>query len=268
MKPLVKWAGGKTRLLEELTALAPRSCANYYEPMCGGAAFFWSLGLHGAVIADINPHLINMYEQVARNPLTLCDLLARYQWSNSEEFYYNVRDYWNDRLDESPDYERAAMFIYLNKTCYNGLWRVNSNGSFNVPYCRDDDVTIYEAEHILAASKRLQKTVIRCSDYRQSTVDIVPGTLVYFDPPYDKLNAQSFTAYTPDEFDHAKLATWSHLLVQAGGYVMLSNNDTAYVRSLYSNPVWTLHSVNCTRPINSDGARRGKVPELIITGGY
>ncbi len=265
MKPIIKWAGGKTRLLPELVGTLPTdNVTGYYEPMCGGAALFWQIPTTcRREIADANPHLINMYRMVQTYPAALCEYLYRYQQEHNELFYYRIRDYWNDRLDESPSTERAAMFIYLNKACYNGLWRVNKSGSFNVPYCKNDNVPIFDEVAIFAASKQLADVVILHGDYADTTVEVPSGALVYFDPPYDKLKADSFTAYTADEFDHGSLSAYAVELSERGCYVMLSNADTPRVRRLYPN--WNLHEVTCSRPISSDGAKRGKVAELIIT---
>lgn len=271
MKPIIKWAGGKTKLLPELIALMPKSYSTYYEPMCGGAALYWSLpATNSCVLADSNADLINMYQRLVLNPTELCELLQQLQRANEEAFYYHVREKWNTKRDLFQDVERAAIFIYLNKACYNGLWRVNKAGLFNVPYCENDSVTIYDPEHIHAASNHANDTFygIRSGDYFNTTKDVTPRSFIYFDPPYDKVKSDSFTAYTSSSFDHARLAGYASALVKHGCKVMLSHSDTPYIRTLYPAPTWSMYEVQCARSINSDGAKRGKVGELIITGGY
>lgn len=272
LTPVVKWVGGKTKLLPELRARAPKTCRCYYEPFLGGAAMFLDREPARAVIGDMNPHLIETYlalachvEQVIEE---LTSFRTRYE-AGGEEFYYKLREWWNARefADHLP--RRAAAFITLNKTCFNGLWRVNQDGGYNVPAGKYKNPSIFDPDHLRAAGKAFKRAELKVGDYKATTARAGKGDFVYFDPPYDPINKTSnFTSYTKEGFgdvQQEQLAGHALELRRRGVTVMLSNNDTPMIRGLYRG--FVIETVKCARPINSKGDKRGEVDEVIITGG-
>lgn len=268
--PIVKWVGGKTKLLAALTARLPERFERYYEPFAGGAALFFRVAPERAVLADSNTDLIGLYTCVARDVAGVIRRLEHHREAHSEAHYYATRERWNDREQSWSSADRAATFIYLNKTCFNGLWRVNRAGAFNVPIGRYTDPPICVPDALRAAGAALQRATLRCADYRAAVADARRGDFLYFDPPYDPVTqTSSFTSYTADAFgpDHQRgLADTARSLVARGCRVMLSNSDTPFVRSLYKG--FHIDRVKCGRAINSNAARRGDVDEVIITAGY
>ncbi len=268
--PVIKWVGGKTKLLPELTARMPASFERYYEPFAGGAALFFRVAPERAVLADYNSDLIGLYTCLTRDVAGVVRKLEDHRTSHSESHYYATRTRWNDRELSWNTADRAATFIYLNKTCFNGLWRVNRSGAFNVPIGRYADPPICVPEALQAASDVLSRATLRCGDYRMATADARRGDFLYFDPPYDPVTpTASFTSYTTSVFgpdQQRELADTARMLVARGCRVMLSNSDTPFIRSLYKG--FTVDRVKCSRAINSNAAKRGDVDEVIITGGY
>ena len=268
--PVVKWVGGKTKLLPELLARMPKTFGRYYEPFIGGAAMFFKLAPERAVIADVNPDLVSLYQSIARDPNAVIKKLAHHREAHDEAHYYATREKWNQSHMQWSAAERAATFIYLNKTCFNGLWRVNRAGGFNVPIGRYTDPPICVPDLLRAASKVLARAEIRHADYATAIDDAKPGDFLYFDPPYDPINAtSSFTSYTVGDFgtdEQKTLAATAKQLIDRGCKVMLSNNDTPLVRALYKG--LKMDKVKCSRAINSNAAKRGEIDELVITGGY
>jgi DNA adenine methylase len=266
--PVVKWVGGKTRLLPELLARIPEQFGRYYEPFAGGAALFFRLAPRRAVLADSNADLIGLYDALATDVASVIRRLQHHREAHDEHHYYATRERWNDRDASWPAAERAAAFVYLNKTCFNGLWRVNRSGDFNVPIGRYTDPPICVPEALRAASTALARADLRCTDYRSAIADAGKGDFVYFDPPYDPVTStSSFTSYTADAFageDQRALADCARELVARGCRVMLSNSDTPFMRSIYRG--FRIERVKCPRAINSNAARRGDVDELLITG--
>lgn len=268
--PVIKWVGGKTKLLPELIARLPERFGRYYEPFAGGAALFFRTAPDRAVLADSNADLIALYGAIATDVNGVIRRLQHHRTAHDETHYYAMRAKWNENhLAWSPA-ERAAAFIYLNKTCFNGLWRVNRSGGFNVPIGRYSDPPICVPEALRAAQALLARTELRCGDYQQAVVDAKAGDFVYFDPPYDPVTpTANFTAYSAIGFgalDQRKLADTARALVARGAYVMLSNSDTPFIRSIYKG--LKIDRVKCARAINSNAAKRGDVDEVIITGGY
>jgi DNA adenine methylase len=268
--PVVKWVGGKTKLLPELLARIPERFARYHEPFCGGAALFFRIAPERAVIADSNPDLMGLYACLARDVAGVIRRLEHHRAAHCEAHYYATRTRWNDRDHSWSSADRAATFIYLNKTCFNGLWRVNRAGAFNVPIGRYTDPPICVPEALRAAGALLARATLRCTDYATAVADARRGDFVYFDPPYDPVApTANFTSYTTDTFgadDQRALADTARALVARGCQVMLSNSDTPFVRSLYRG--FQIDRVKCGRAINSNGARRGEVDEVIVTAGY
>lgn len=268
--PIVKWVGGKTKLLPDLLARMPEKYGRYYEPFAGGAALFFRLAPRRAVLADSNPDLIGLYTTVASDVNAVIRRLQAHRDHHDEAHYYEMRARWNDHDASWSTPERAAAFIYLNKTCFNGLWRVNRAGAFNVPIGRYTDPPICVPEALRAAQQVLARAEIRRADYRTAVHDAKPGDFLYFDPPYDPVTTTaSFTSYTAAAFgpdEQRALADTARELVARGCMVMLSNSDTPFIRSLYKG--FRVDRVKCARAINSNAAKRGDVDELIITGGY
>ena len=265
--PIIKWVGGKTKLLSELTARLPERFGRYFEPFAGGAALFFRVAPERAVLSDLNADLIGMYRAVAHDVNSVIECLRRHRDQHSEAHYYELRERWNQQRPSWNAAERAAAFIYLNKTCFNGLWRVNRAGDFNVPIGRYTDPPICVPEALKAASDVLARADLQCGDYRKAVATAARGDFVYFDPPYDPVApTANFTSYTANAFgpdQQRELAEATRMLVARGCRVMLSNSDTPFIRSLYKG--FTIDRVKCPRAINSNAAKRGDVDELIIT---
>jgi DNA adenine methylase len=265
-RPIVKWVGGKTKLLPEIERRMPTHYRRYFEPFFGGGALFFHLQPRTAVLGDYNRDLINMYRCVSWNVDGVLRKLAQHKRRHDKEYYYATREAWNDPDKSWGNVDRAATFIYLNKTCFNGLWRVNKKGHFNVPMGRYKDPAIHRPEALHSASKLLRRTEL----FRGSYVDCVDrarsGDFVYFDPPYHPINATSkFTSYTEGDFsedDQRELARVARMLSDRGCAVMLSNNDTPFIRKIYKG--FKIEQVMCPRAINSKASSRGAVPEVLI----
>jgi DNA adenine methylase len=268
--PIVKWVGGKTKLLPELLARMPERYNRYYEAFADCAALFFRVAPKKAVLADMNADLIGLYTAVSRDVGAVIRRLEHHRDAHDQDHYYDTRERWNDREIEWSTPERAAAFIYLNKTCFNGLWRVNRAGAFNVPIGRYTDPPICVPEALRAARDALANAELRCMDYRKSTADAKAGDFVYFDPPYDPVTTTAnFASYTAVGFgpdDQRALGDHARELVARGCKVMLSNSDTPFIRSIYKG--MRVERVKCARAINSNAAKRGDVDELIITAGY
>jgi DNA adenine methylase len=268
-KPIVKWAGGKTRLLPELLARLPSTFGRYFEPFAGGAAMFFRLAPEHAVLADANADLINAYVMVARWPTHVTHLIDRHAQNHCADWYREVRDAWNARIHAGDLVARAAAFLYLNRTCFNGLWRVNRRGEFNVPMGNYKAPLAGLADLLRTAAPALGRTAIRVGDYRDVVAGAVAGDLVYLDPPYDTISkTSSFTAYTADKFgatEQAEVASTVRALATRGVHVLVSNADTPLVRELYRG--MRIDVVKCGRAINSKASKRGAVDEVIVTAG-
>lgn len=273
LKPFLKWVGGKRQLLPQLKQYIPKSFERYYEPFVGGGALLFELRPERAVINDINEELINCY-RVVQN---LCNILLRsafsnngFHYENTENCYYDVRSW--DRLvrwKDTPPTIKAARTIYLNHTCYNGLYRVNSKGQFNVPYGKYKNEFKPDIETLTAVSKYLnQPTItIRNMDFKEAVEDAREGDFVYFDPPYDPVSKTAdFTAYNAGGFrktDQEHLAQVCRILHQKKVNVMVSNSDTEFINSLYWD--FNIHHIRAKRAINCNGEKRGNIGEVIIT---
>jgi DNA adenine methylase len=259
--------GGKTKLLPELLARMPERYGRYYEAFAGGAALFFRVAPKRAVLADMNADLIGLYTAVSKDVGAVIRRLEMHRDAHDQDHYYETRARWNDREVSWSTPERAAAFIYLNKTCFNGLWRVNRAGDFNVPIGRYTDPPICVPDTLRAANALLARADLRQGDYQDAVKDATRGDFVYFDPPYDPVTpTANFTSYTADAFgpdDQRALAETARMLVARGCRVMLSNNDTPFVRSIYKG--FAIDRVKCARAINSNAAKRGEVDEVIIT---
>jgi DNA adenine methylase len=263
--PIVKWAGGKTRLLPELLGRLPAGYNRYHEPFLGGGALFFRLGPEAARLSDTNADLINAYRAVQASADRVLGVLARHRTRHSETHYYATREAWNSG-EIAGAVERAAAFIYLNKTCYNGLYRVNSRGEFNVPMGRYTHPAIADEAGLHAAQRALRGAELVVAPFEHVLDDAAAGDLVYFDPPYDPLSATaSFTSYTAGGFgpaDQDRLAAVFRALDARGCAVVLSNHDTPLVRRLYAG--YRIDRVLCARAINSRADSRGAVAEVIV----
>lgn len=267
-QPFLKWAGGKRQLLPVLAQHLPKRFHNYHEPFLGGGALFFWLYRHGLVIkaflSDINAELIDTYRAIRDNPKGVLELLKSYPYD--EEFFYKLRRCNPNKLSLV---ERAARMIYLNKTCYNGLYRVNKDGQFNVPFGRYRNPKYYDYENIMAVSRALRKAVLECASFEIVLENAQPGDLVYFDPPYIPRSATSnFTSYSKDGFSHSdqvKLRDICIELTKKGVNILLSNSYTQITLELYNDDIFFVHEVHANRFINSNSKKRGKIKEVIIT---
>ena len=254
-RPFLKWAGGKAQLLKDLYKHLPKDFNTYYEPFVGAGALFMSLAPENAVINDSNGDLINTYRVVAMNPKGLIELLSTYE--NNEKFYYQIR---SENPMEMSSLEAAARFIYLNKTCFNGLYRVNAKNQFNVPYGKNRN-KVCDAQTITLASKLLKTCTILSTDFEKSVQDVQQGDFVYFDPPYiDTFSGYSKTGFNDEE--HERLANLYKELTEKGVKCLLSNSDHPFSRELYRD--YEVISLQAKRSINSNGKGRGKVGEILV----
>jgi DNA adenine methylase len=271
-KPFVKWLGGKTKLLPQLTAMQPDSFNRYYEPFIGGGALFFSLMPGKAVINDLNPHLVNLYTQVRDNLDTLLlkageliDIYLELDDAARDAFYYLIRDEFNQRTDD--DTWGASMFLFLNKTCYNGVYRENANGKFNVPFGRRKTISLHDLDSIKLASEALKGATILNGSYADALKTASKDDFIYLDPPYVPLNATSnFTQYVGSNFgnkEHIELKAIFEELHKRGCKIMMSNSDTEVVRNLYKD--FKLTEVLAERAVNCKAQGRGKITELVIT---
>lgn len=272
--PFVKWAGGKTSILVHLLPHIPFHMSDYYEPFVGGGALFLAIcgqrARFSAHLSDTNEELIAAYRVIKESPDELIELLSLFQKEydravDKMAYFYTKRE-WRplDRM------ERAARLVFLNKTCYNGLYRVNSKGEFNVPFGRYKNPRILNSDDIRAVSHALEdtKAELRSIDYKDALVSCKQADFVYLDPPYQPPSRTSnFTEYTSGGFsgkDQEELAQEFGKLVDRGCTVLLSNSDTALTRHLYRN--FSMRTITVNRPINSDGTGRTGYKELIVLG--
>ncbi|PWL73857.1 modification methylase [Candidatus Gastranaerophilales bacterium] len=263
--PLVKWVGGKRQLMFELLKNMPKSYNRYFEPFIGGGALFFELQPENGYISDRNPELINLYSVVRDNVYELIRDLNKHEVS--KEYFLKIRNL--DRTDEYnllSDVEKASRFIYLNRTCFNGMYRVNSQGQFNVPFGNYKNPRIVDANNLINCSKLLKNTEIRCADFSEVLNKVEKADFVYFDPPYVPLNeTSSFTSYTKEGFDidmQFKLREVCDELDALGVKFMLSNSDTKLVNELYSN--YEIKKVFASRAINANASGRGRITEVLV----
>jgi DNA adenine methylase len=260
-KPFLKWAGGKTQLLKTFVEFFPASYNRYFEPFVGSGAVFFHLRPEVAHLSDCSVELINCYSVVRDEVAALIKLLKKHKYE--EEYFYNMRAMNPENLTPA---ERAARFIFLNKTCFNGLYRVNSRGQFNVPFGRYKNPLICDQENLLAVSRALKKVSLRCNGFEKTISQAKKGDFLYLDPPYQPLSATAnFTSYTKDSFsltDQKRLAESVRQLSKRGCTFMLSNSDCQEIRELYAG--FHIETIQATRAINCKSERRGTVTELLI----
>jgi DNA adenine methylase len=261
-KPFIKWLGGKGKLVPQLLQKMEDASGVYHEPFLGGGALFWALAPIYAVLSDSNEHLINAYTTVRDNVEALIAELAPYP--HDYAFFRQMRA----TFGKGSPVQRAAGFIYLNKTCFNGLFRVNKSGEFNVPFGKYENPTICNTEVLRACSKALRGIDVMHEDFTNVLHRAVKGDFVYFDPPYLPLSVtSSFTAYTPNGFsleDHIRLRDTAITLANRGVRVVVSNSAAPAIHDLYAEH-FDIDVVLAKRSINADAEGRGPIKEFIIT---
>jgi DNA adenine methylase len=265
-RPFVKWAGGKSRLLEELILRVPVQFSRYFEPFIGGGALFFHLQPQEAYLSDINPEIINTYQIIRDKIDELIADLKNHVYT--KEYFYKIRN-----ADRSKNYQKwsdvkkASRFIYLNKTCYNGLYRVNSQGQFNVPFGKYVNPKIVDVDNLYACHKVLQLAQINLGSFLEIEEIVNKDDFIYFDPPYAPLNQTSnFTGYSRNGFDDSmqlELKNFCDRLTAAGVRFMLSNSSAPIILDLYKN--YNIEFVYAARAINSNAKKRGKIAEVLVT---
>lgn len=270
--PFVKWAGGKRQLIPQIRERMPEKYNDYYEPFVGGGAVIFDLLPANALINDINKALINTYRTICNEPdafLKEVNRLDNDMWEDGKKYYYSIREHYNDKLMRSEyDVELAALFVFINKHCFNGLYRVNGKGLFNVPYNNSRRVSVDE-DVIIATSEYLRGVTIIDGDFEQACKNAKKGDFVFIDSPYAPLNPTSFESYTKEGFDiesHKRLAKLYDELTARGCYCMLTNHNTELINDLYGNKGYTIDVVSVKRMINSDASNR--VGEEVIIYNY
>ena len=271
MKPIIKWVGGKGGNLPYIRERLPENFNTYYEPFLGGAAVLLDLKPSSAVVNDTNSELINMYIQVKENVESviseLTDLDQQHESKNEpKEYYYQVRKDFNQNLGSNTP-KQAARLIYLNKHCFNGLYRVNSKGEFNVPFNGKLDGKSFNAEHLQELSSMLKNAHILNTDFEVAVAGAKESDLVYFDPPYDYECEDGFVDYSSTGWtreDTTKLKLLCDRLTAKGCYVILSNNSTTFIRELFNDDRYLIEEISVRRAINCKGTGRGPVREVII----
>ena len=263
--PIVKWVGGKRQLMFELLKNMPKSYNRYYEPFIGGGALFFELQPDNAYISDMNEELINLYQIVRDNVDELIPDLQKHDIT--KEYFMEIRN-----IDRSYEYQnwsdvqKASRFIYLNRTCFNGMYRVNSKGEFNVPFGHYKNPRIVDENNLINCSNLLQGTEIKHADFSEILKKVKKGDFVYFDPPYVPLSeTSSFTSYTKEGFDidmQFKLRDICDELDSMGVKFLLSNSDTKLVNDLYEN--YNIKKVFASRQINANADGRGKITEVLV----
>lgn len=271
LKPFTKWVGGKRQLLPDLMELIPTDFNYYFEPFVGGGALFFELQPKHAVINDNNKELILAYKIIKDDVEALISELEKHKKNNSKDYYLDLRSVDRDgRIDLMNDVERAARILYMLRVNFNGLYRVNSNNQFNVPYGKYKNPKILDKDNLREISKYLNNNNISIlnGDFEDAIKDAKKGDLVYFDPPYVPLSpTENFTGYTADGFGYTEQVRLRDVFVELdkrGVYVIISNSSADLVYELYKPVAKKIIEVGATRMINSNAKKRGKVNELLI----
>lgn len=270
MKPFVKWVGGKRQLIPHIEKRLPKSINNYFEPFVGGGALFMHLRNELTIINDFSEDLINVYMQIKnsyKDLLKKLDILEKEHVRNPKEHYYKIREM--DRKEDWEDVDdliKASRFIYLNKTCFNGLYRVNKKGYFNVPFNGKEKVNTYDKDNIINLNKFLNKPNVKIlnGDFEDAVKDAKKGDFIFFDPPYDMLKEDTFESYTKEGFGvegQKRLAKLFKKLDKKGCYVMVTNHNTPLINELYKD--YNIDLIDVKRMINADAKNR-KGQETII----
>ncbi len=266
INPFLRWAGGKQQILKKLAAFLPDDVRErrYFEPFAGAASLFLAIKPTSGCLADANSLLISCYECVCNNPDLIHRYLQEHLRYNSEEYYYEIRTVFNETNNIST--AQAARFIYLNKACFNGIYRVNQSGEFNVPYGHKDPPAIPSRDTLRAVSEAIAQVELSSGSYEETLAMAQGGNFVYLDPPYPPLNGTSyFTHYTPECFnhdDHTRLADVFLELSNRGCLVMMSNADTPRIRELFAD--FNFNTLDVTRYISCKSIKH-QVKEIIVT---
>lgn len=272
-QPFLKWVGGKGRLLSQLAEHYPAAYERFFEPFVGGGAVFFSINPKTAHINDTNEVLINAYINIRDNVGRVISELKVIQQEfyvletleEKSEYYYYMREKFNSLA--TNDFEKTVLLIFLNKTCFNGVYRENSKGGFNVPFGKYVRPTICDEKNLLNVSRALRHAKITATSFEKAVQEAKAGDFIYFDPPYHPLNATSnFTSYHASGFtakDQEKLRDVFKELADKGCKVMLSNSDTPFIKELYKD--FNIHTVYAGRAVNSVGHKRGKITEVVVT---
>ncbi len=270
-RPLLKWAGGKRQLLHEIITRLPSGFSNYWEPFFGGGALFFSISeefcAHSYTISDINSVLCLFYETVRDKPMDLAEYLAGIEYHNTPSEYYEARSRFNLLDGKANPVEKSGLLIYLNRHCFNGLYRVNSHGEFNVPFGSYISPRMPGRNQIMEASKCLSRSTILNRDFQDILTEAEEGDFVYLDPPYEPVSqSSSFTAYSKEGFNRDQQKRLSSMLWELdnkGVKFLLSNSGNEYLEELYS--AFKIVTVGARRNINSKGNSRGNVKEILVT---
>ena len=281
MRPFLKWAGGKRQILSHIKQFINNDVMNdnskYYEPFVGGGSLFFDLARDNSIINDFNSEIINVYKVIKDHPTGLIRMLKTHQKNDSIDYYYIVRNMDKDpKFKKMGNVKKAARTIYLNKTCFNGLFRVNRDGYFNTPRGNYTNPLICDEENIREISAFLNGNniqILNC-DFEESCPDAGEGDFVYLDPPYDYEDESGFVSYNAQGFtrdDLTRMKLFCDRLIERGCVVLISNNDTTYVRELFDDDnyriVYEINQVDANRNINSSGKKRSnKVKEVLIYG--
>lgn len=261
-KPFIKWAGGKRQLIPAITERMPKNWNSYYEPFVGGGAVLFHFNPSNATINDINSQLINTYRVIRDTPNQFMELLDQYDCDlagskDTKDYFYSKRNEYNELLKNSSlSIKSAALFIFLNKHCFNGLYRVNAKGLFNVPY-NGATAASFSEENLLAISAYLGNVTIKNGDFEEACSTASKGDFVFFDSPYAPLNPTSFESYTKEGFteeEHCRLARLYAELTDRGCYCMLTNHNTELINELYKD--YTIDIIEVKRSINADASKR------------
>jgi DNA adenine methylase len=283
IKPFLKFPGGKSYLADTIIKHFPKRFRNYHEPMVGGGALFFELCNRGmlenkqAFLSDSNTWLMHVYKTIKNEPEKVIKQLrvlknkhnkCLEKYGSAEKFYYYVRKTINNDFCTKNLIPEASVIIYLNKTCFNGLFRFNKKGFFNAPFGKQEKAKIFSADNILAVAQVLRKYVaFGLPDYKQNVENIRKGDLIYFDPPYWPVRIDSFVSYNANGFSSEDQVVLAHYVRRVCGnkkaHVIVSNSDVPAVRKMYD--VFSIYRVSAPRRINRDGKNRGKINELVIT---
>jgi len=267
LKPFLRWAGGKSRITKLLADYVPEKYNRYWEPFLGSAALYFYLRPKKAYLCDSNSALVDCFKHVREYPEKISKRLQAYKKQTSEDYYYEARDLYNK---SRPSVEQSARFIYLNKSNFNGIFRVNEKGKYNVPYGHKKSLAIPSLDEFREISKLLKSATIKNHTFEQikSSKTLKPNDFIYLDPPYPPLTTTSyFTHYTAERFtwdDQQKVADLANELAEKGCHVMISNSDTEQLRKLYNAKHWNHYVLPVVRWVAANGSRI-KVNEIIIT---
>jgi len=262
-KPFLKWAGGKGRLLNKLSKFFPKNYNSYFEPFIGGGAVFFHLNPEKAIINDLNNELINLYNAIKKNPEKLMEELDGLQGNvDDKDFFLKMRS-----KKPKKELDRAVRMIFLNRTCYNGMYRVNSKGEFNVPFGDMGTPKLYEKKNIIACSQALKKTTILCGEYKKLNQRIRKKDFVYLDPPYVPLSDTAhFTSYTSEKFgerQQLELLEFCKKIDQKGGLFMLSNSYNEFTEKLYCK--FNTNTIKAARSVAAKSESRAEIKEIVVT---